>query len=71
MPLNLRLLYGRQRTVLGSFMGGKGELSEALKFIGQRKLRAVIDSAFPLQQAVAAQKKMEDRDFFGKILLHP
>ena len=71
VKLNLRLLYGRQRTLLGSFMGGKGELMDALKFIAQRKLRAVIDSAFPLKDAAAAQKKMEDRDFFGKILLHP
>jgi NADPH:quinone reductase-like Zn-dependent oxidoreductase len=69
--LNLRVLYGRQRTILGSFMGGKGELLEVLKFIGQRKVRAVIDSAFPLRDAAAAQKKMEDRDLFGKILLHP
>ena len=69
--LNLRLLYGRQRTLLGSFMGGKGELMEALKFIEQRKLKAVIDSAFPLREAAAAQQKMEDRNFFGKILLHP
>jgi len=71
VQLNLRLLYGRQRTLLGSFMGGKAELTEALKFIGQRKLNAVIDSTFPLRQAAAAQKKMEDRDFFGKIILHP
>jgi NADPH:quinone reductase-like Zn-dependent oxidoreductase len=71
VKLNLRLLYGRQRTLLGSFMGGKGELLEVLKFIAQRKLKAVIDSVFPLEEAAAAQKKMEDRDFFGKILLHP
>lgn len=69
--LNLRVLYGRQRTLLGSFMGGKGELLEVLKFIGQRRVRAVIDSVFPLSEAATAQKKMEDRDLFGKILLHP
>ena len=69
--LNLRMLYGRQRSLLGSFMGGKGELLEVLKFIGQRKVRAVVDSVFPLREAAAAQKKMEDRDFFGKIILHP
>ncbi len=69
--LNLRALFGRQRSVLGSFMGGKGELLEVLKFIGQRKVRAVIDSVFPLSEAAAAQKKMEDRDLFGKIILHP
>ena len=71
VKLNLRIMYGRQRSLLGSFMGGKGELMDALRFIGQRRLKAVIDSAFPLQDAVAAQRKMESRNFFGKILLHP
>jgi NADPH:quinone reductase-like Zn-dependent oxidoreductase len=68
---DIRDLYGRQRSILGSFMGGKGELMDALKFIAARKLKAVIDSAFPLRDAAAAQRKMESRDFFGKILLHP
>jgi NADPH:quinone reductase-like Zn-dependent oxidoreductase len=71
VKLNAQALYGRQRSVLGSFMGGKSELMEALKFIAQRKLRAVIGSTFPLKEAAAAQMKMEGREFFGKILLHP
>jgi NADPH:quinone reductase-like Zn-dependent oxidoreductase len=71
LKLNGRGLFGRQRTILGSFMGGKAELLDALKFIAQRKLKAVIDSAFPLTDAAAAQQKMESREFFGKILLHP
>jgi len=71
VKLNLQALFGRQRAILGSFMGGKGELMEALKLIGRRKLKPVIDSAFPLKDAAAAQEKMESRDFFGKILLHP
>ena len=70
VELNLRLLYGRQRTILGSFMGGQWELLEALKLLGRRKLSAVIDSTFPLKDAAAAQRKMEGREFFGKILLH-
>ncbi len=71
VKLNLRMLYGRQRTLLGSFMGGKGELLDVLKWVGQRKVKAVIDSVFPLAEAAAAQKKMEEGDFFGKILLRP
>ena len=71
VKLNVQALFGRQRTILGSFVGGKAELIDALKFIAQRKLRAVIDSSFPLKDAVAAQRKMEGREFFGKILLHP
>jgi NADPH:quinone reductase-like Zn-dependent oxidoreductase len=71
VKLNVQALFGRQRTILGSFVGGKAELMDALKFIAERKLKAVIDSAFPLQDAATAQKKMESREFFGKILLHP
>jgi NADPH:quinone reductase-like Zn-dependent oxidoreductase len=71
VELNLRLLFGRQRTLMGSFMGGKGELAEVLKLVFARKVHAVIDSAFPLREAEAAQQKMEGREFFGKILLRP
>lgn len=71
LKLNGQALFGRQRTILGSFMGGKAELLEALKFVTQGKLKAVIDSAFPLADASAAEQKMESREFFGKILLHP
>jgi NADPH:quinone reductase-like Zn-dependent oxidoreductase len=71
VKLNLQGLFGRQRTVMGSFMGGKAELLGALRLIARRKLKAVIDSAFPLREAAAAQRKMESREFFGKILLHP
>ena len=71
VKLNMQALFGRQRTIMGSFMGGKGELMDVLKLIGQRKLKPVIDSVFPLAEAAGAQKKMESRDFFGKILLRP
>jgi len=71
LRLNGQGLFARQRTILGSFMGGKAELAEVLKFIGRRQLKAVIDSEFPLAAAAAAQKKMGSREFFGKILLHP
>ena len=71
LKLNGQLLYGRQRTILGSFMGGKAELADALKLVAQRRLKAVVDSVFPLQEAALAHRKMESREFFGKILLHP
>jgi len=71
VKLNVQALFGRQRAIYGSFMGGKAELLAALRLIAQRKLRAVVDSAFTLREAAAAQQKMESRDFFGTILLHP
>lgn len=35
------------------------------------EMQAVIDSQYPLAEAAAAQQKMLDSDFFGKILLRP
>ncbi len=69
--IDVRYLFGRQLSVLGSFMGGKGELIEVLKFVFRRQLRPVIDTSFPLAEARAAHERMERREQFGKILLHP
>jgi NADPH:quinone reductase-like Zn-dependent oxidoreductase len=69
--IDIRYLFGRQLSVLGSFMGSKAELLEVLKFIFQRRLRPVIDTAFPLAEARAAHQRMERREQFGKIILHP
>lgn len=69
--IDIRYLFGRQLSVLGSFMGSKAELLEVLKFIFQRRLRPVIDAAFPLAEARAAHQRTERREQFGKIILHP
>ena len=71
VTLNLQSLFGRQRALFGSFMGGKWELAEALKHLAIGRLKAVIDSTFPLPDARAAHQKLESRNFFGKILLKP
>jgi len=52
-------------------LAAEEELLEVLKFIFQRRLRLVIDTAFPLAEARAAQQRMERREQFGKIILHP
>ncbi len=69
VQLNLRALYSRQLTVKGSYMGTRGELVKAAELMGQGRLMVVIDRAFPLQDARAAQELMLSRKFFGKIIL--
>ena len=69
--VELRYLFGRQLSVLGSFMGAKAELLEVLKFIFRRQLRPVMDRSFPLAEAREAHQRMEQRELFGKILLLP
>jgi NADPH:quinone reductase-like Zn-dependent oxidoreductase len=66
---DLRYIYFKHISVLGSIMGTRAELVEALALSEQGKLHAVIDSSFPLSQAAEAQRKLESRDVFGKIVL--
>jgi NADPH:quinone reductase-like Zn-dependent oxidoreductase len=66
---DLRQVFYRHLTLLGSFMGSKGELLEAMKFVAARKIRAVVDRVLPLSEARQAHELIESRAQFGKIVL--
>src|SRR5215218_816457 len=68
---DLRQIFYRHLTLLGSFMGSKAELLEAMKFVAQGKIRAVVDRVFPLSEAYQSHELMENRGQFGKIVLKP
>jgi NADPH:quinone reductase-like Zn-dependent oxidoreductase len=66
---DLRFLFSRQLSILGSYMGSKAELLDAAAFFFAGKLRSVIDSVVPLRAARAAHERMEASAHFGKIVL--
>jgi NADPH:quinone reductase-like Zn-dependent oxidoreductase len=68
---DLRQVFFRHLTLLGSFMGSKGEFLEAMKFVVAGKIRAVVDRVLPLSEARQAHELIEDRAQFGKIVLQP
>ena len=45
------------------------QLDEILKLVAEKKLRVPIDKTFPLAEARAAQRYIEGREHFGKIVL--
>ncbi|MBV9610316.1 MAG: zinc-binding dehydrogenase [Acidobacteria bacterium] len=69
--VDLRFLFSRQYSLLGSYMGTIGELYEVLKHVFSGKLKPVIDKVFPLSDARAAHERMEHSEMFGKIVLRP
>lgn len=69
--LDLRYVYSRQLSILGSMMGCRSELLTLLRLVGSKKLKPIIDSSFPLPEARRAQEMMLQRKQFGKILLIP
>lgn len=71
VDIDLRFVYSRQLSVLGSYMGTLGELHEVLKHVFRGELKPVVDRSFPLSEARAAHEYMEKSQMFGKIVLNP
>jgi NADPH:quinone reductase-like Zn-dependent oxidoreductase len=68
---DIRYLYARQLSIIGSMLGTRRELHEIVRLVGQGKLRPVIDRVMFLQQAAEALTLLQDRKQFGKIVLRP
>jgi NADPH:quinone reductase-like Zn-dependent oxidoreductase len=66
---DLRHVFYRHLTILGSMMGSKADLLAAMKFIESGQIRAVVDRTLPLAEARKAHELMEDRAQFGKLVL--
>jgi len=69
--IDLRVLFSRQISLLGSYMGRKGELLRAAEFFFAGHLMPEVDRVFPLADAAEAHRRLEARENFGKIVLTP
>jgi NADPH:quinone reductase-like Zn-dependent oxidoreductase len=69
--IDLRFLFSRQLSLIGSYMGTKNELRTVLKLVAGGKLKPVIDRTFPLAEAAAAHTYLESGQQFGKVVLKP
>lgn len=67
--LDLRHLFARQLSLLGSYMGRFAELQAAAPLLYDGHVKPVIDEVFPLARAAEAQRRLEDKEQFGKIVL--
>jgi NADPH:quinone reductase-like Zn-dependent oxidoreductase len=62
-------IFWNQLTVLGSTMGTHAEFAGMLRMFQGGKVRPVIDSVFPLPEAKEAERRLEEKRQFGKIVL--
>jgi NADPH:quinone reductase-like Zn-dependent oxidoreductase len=68
---DLRHVFFRQISILGSTMGTAADLMNVLRFVGEGRLRPVVDRVLPLSEARNAQGLLSERAQFGKIVLVP
>jgi NADPH:quinone reductase-like Zn-dependent oxidoreductase len=68
---DLRFLFARQLSFMGSYMGTMGDLYDVLGHIFAGRLKPVVDRTFPLKDTRAAHEYMEASQMFGKIVINP
>ena len=67
--LQLGSLFTRQVQVFGVFMGSRADMSQITQMLNQGRIRPVIHRVFTLEEAAEAHRVMEERSFFGKLVL--
>jgi len=67
--LDLRYLFWRQLSVLGSSMANRREFEEVMKLVFMGRLKPVVDRVFPLREARDAHAYLEKGEQFGKVVL--
>jgi NADPH:quinone reductase-like Zn-dependent oxidoreductase len=67
--LDIRYLFSRHLSLLGSYMGAKSELHPVLDLVARGLVKPVIDRVMPLARCAEAHARLERREQFGKIVL--
>lgn len=67
--IDLRFLFTRQLSILGSYMGSKDELRTVLRLVALGRLKPVVDKVWPLHDCMHAHIYLEHGKQFGKVVL--
>ena len=69
MELNFAPIFFKSLSILGSTMGGLGEMHQVAKLVFDNKLSPIIDSEFSIDDIQTAHRKVAERDVFGKVMI--
>jgi alcohol dehydrogenase len=69
--MDIRLLWNKQQNYLGSHLGNKGELVDAMRFVESGQIKPVVGEILPLKELGRAQNLMESNTVAGKIAMVP
>ena len=69
VDLQMGLLFLRNQTVFGVFMGRNEDLRQIVEMVARGTIRGIVHDTFPLADAARAHEVMEARSFFGKLVI--
>ena len=68
---DLRYIWVRELEILGSNSYSQEDVEKSVSYAAEGKIIPVISDVLPLEKTGEAEKLMEDRNFFGKIIVCP
>lgn len=69
VEIDLRHLFFKNLSILGSTMGGRGEVEVAMEQVRAGRIKPVVDRVFPMEELPAAHRHLEERKAVGKVVL--
>lgn len=71
LSLDNRFIFAKQLSIIGSTMGSRNDLVDALAFMEQHHISPAVDCFEPLANGILQFKRLESGEHFGKIVLRP
>jgi NADPH:quinone reductase-like Zn-dependent oxidoreductase len=66
---DLTAIFSKHLKIYGSTLGSREEFRQLLSFMAVKKIKPTVDRVFPLKEAAAAQRHLEEAKQFGKVVL--
>lgn len=66
---NLWSLFAKELRIIGSYGGTRGDLATVLNLVAGGQLKPTIQRVLPLESVGEAQRMLEEREVFGKIVI--
>lgn len=70
-PTDLRFIWTAEMDIRGSNGWQRSDLESLLAMVGDGRLKPVVDRVLPLSDGVEAMRLLEERRFFGKLVIAP
>ena len=67
--MNLSILQGRPLHLMGSGGRSRRTFADVMTLVNRGELRGIVSQVFPLEGVAEAHQVMEDRNFFGKLVI--
>ncbi|MCK4710068.1 MAG: zinc-binding dehydrogenase [Gammaproteobacteria bacterium] len=66
---DIKVIFWNQLSIIGTTMASCHEFNKVMQLVFNGKLKPVIDSIFPLEEAAAAYQRLQDGEHFGKVII--